>query len=57
MEVAAKCNSCLSNPCLYGSSCTSHPSEVYKCICKAGLNKVKNTRVKAKLINYIENKS
>ena len=57
MEVAAKCNSCLSNPCLYGSSCTSHPSEVYKCICKAGLNKVKNTCVKAKLINYIENKS
>ena len=36
MEIAAKCNPCLSSPCLYDSKCLPHPTEVYKCVCKPG---------------------
>uniref|UniRef100_A0AAY4CDW9 Slit homolog 1 protein n=1 Tax=Denticeps clupeoides TaxID=299321 RepID=A0AAY4CDW9_9TELE len=34
--VLAKCNPCLSSPCLHKGSCHNDPAEVYKCSCAEG---------------------
>jgi len=36
IDVAAKCSPCLSSPCQYDSSCSTHNTNIYQCECLPG---------------------